>query len=94
MITKSQASGAKVLLVGMRIPTSYGARYGDEFAAVYPKIASSNAIPLVPFLLEKVALNPDMMQADKIHPNDKGQPQLLANVMAVFEPFLKQKNTK
>ncbi|MFZ6800635.1 arylesterase [Undibacterium sp. Di24W] len=93
MIAKSHASGAKVLLVGMRIPTSYGVRYGDEFAAVYPKLASSNAIPLVPFLLDKVALDPSMMQADKIHPNDKGQPQLLANVMAVFGPFLKQQNT-
>ena len=94
MIAQSLASGAKVLLVGMRIPSSYGARYGDEFAAVYPKLASSNAIPLVPFLLDKVALDPSMMQADKIHPNDKGQPQLLRNVMAMFEPFLKQQNTK
>jgi len=94
MIAQSRASGAKVLLVGMRIPSSYGARYGNEFAAVYSKLASSNTIPLVPFLLDKVALDPSMMQADKIHPNDKGQPQLLANVMAVFEPFLKQQNTK
>ena len=94
MIDQSRASGAKVLLVGMRIPSSYGARYGDEFAAVYPKLASSNAIPLVPFLLDKAALDPGMMQADKIHPNDKGQPLLLANVMAVFESFLKQQNTK
>lgn len=94
MVAQSHSSGSKVLLVGMRIPTSYGARYGDEFAAIYPKLANNNAIPLVPFFLDKVALNPDMMQADKIHPNDKGQPQLLRNVMAVFEPFLKQQNTK
>jgi acyl-CoA thioesterase-1 len=94
MIAQSRASGAKLLLVGMRIPSSYGARYADEFAAVYPKIASSNSVPLVPFLLDKIALDPSMMQADKIHPNDKGQPQLLRNVMTVFEPFLKQQNTK
>lgn len=92
MIVQSRAAGAKLLLLGMRIPTSYGARYGDEFAAVYPKLASSNGIPLVPFLLDKVALDPSMMQADKIHPNDKGQPQLLRNVMAVFEPYLEQNN--
>ena len=89
MVAQSHRSGAKVLLIGMRIPSSYGARYGNEFAAVYPAVASANHIPLLPFLLDKIALDPGLMQEDKIHPNDKAQPQLLRNVMAVLEPYLK-----
>lgn len=93
MIRQSHAAGARVVLLGMRIPVSYGARYSEAFAAVYPALAAQNALPLVPFLLDKVALNPTLMQADKIHPNDQGQPLLLQNVMDVFEPILKQHKT-
>ncbi len=89
MIRQSRAAGAQVLLLGMRIPSSYGARYGEDFAAVYPRLASRNAVPLVPFLLEQIALDPSQMQADKIHPNDKGQAQILRNVMTVFEASFK-----
>lgn len=93
MIRQSHAAGARVVLLGMRIPVSYGARYSEAFAAVYPALAAQNALPLVPFLLDKVALDPRLMQADKIHPNDQGQTLLLQNVMDVFEPILKQHKT-
>ncbi len=90
MISQSQSAGAKVILIGMRIPSSYGNRYTDAFASVYSSLAKKLSLPLVPFLLDRVALDPTLMQNDKIHPNDRAQVQLLRNVMAIVGPYLHQ----
>jgi acyl-CoA thioesterase-1 len=84
IVHRSQQAGAKVLLLGMKIPPNYGKRYIDLFYNVYPQLAKELAIPLVPFLLEEVALDPNLMQADGLHPNALAQP-LLANKV---EPYL------
>src|ERR1700756_874971 len=64
MVHLSQAAGARVLLVGIRIPPNYGPRYTQEFARMFPGLAQQYHLPLVPFLLEKVALDPALMQED------------------------------
>jgi len=91
MVQIAQAAGARVLLVGIRIPPNYGPRYTDEFARVFPDIANQYHLPLVPFLLEKVALDPNLMQEDGLHPNARGEPAVLDTLWRQLEPLL-QKN--
>jgi acyl-CoA thioesterase I len=90
MVQLSQEAGARVLLVGIRIPPNYGPRYANEFADLYPVIAKQYQLPLVPFLLDKVALEPALMQEDGLHPNARGEPQVLDTVWQQLEPLLKK----
>jgi acyl-CoA thioesterase I len=90
MVQLSQAAGARVLLVGIRIPPNYGSRYANEFADLYPDIAKQYHLPLVPFLLEKVALDPTLMQEDGLHPNARGEPLVLDTLWQKLEPLLKK----
>jgi acyl-CoA thioesterase I len=80
-----------VLLVGMLMPPNYGERYTQEFAAMFPDLAHSHHAALVPFLLNGVADNPALMQADGLHPNERGQPVLLDNVWPVLKPLLRKR---
>jgi acyl-CoA thioesterase-1 len=89
MIELSRAAGAKVLLLGMRIPPNYGPSYTSQFSAVYADLAQTLHVPTVPFLLEGIALHADLMQADGIHPDQAGQPKLLQNVWPALLPLLK-----
>jgi acyl-CoA thioesterase-1 len=91
MVAVAKKAGADVLLVGMQMPPNYGARYTAEFAALFRELATRNGLPLVPFLLESVALNDKLMQADGLHPNVNGQPIILDNVWPHLEPLLKKK---
>ena len=84
------ASGARVLLLGMRIPPNYGVDYTEQFASVYAQVAREKKIALVPFLLTDVALTPALMQADGIHPNEQGQPRLLSNTWPALQPLLRK----
>ena len=88
MVEQSQASGAKVLILGMKLPPNYGQRYTTAFAEVFPAVASERQVPLVPFLLEGVGGVPGMMQADGIHPAAAAQSRLLDNVWPALEPLL------
>lgn len=89
IVRRAQKSGAKVILLGMKIPPNYGKRYVDMFYNVYPQLAKELNIPLVPFLLEDVALNKDLMQADGLHPNAKAQPILADKIEPYLFPILK-----
>jgi len=88
MAQLGREAGARVLLVGMRIPPNYGPRYTDEFARVFPEIAHQYHLPLVPFLLEGVALDPTFMQDDGLHPNARGEPAVLDTLWRHLEPLL------
>ncbi len=88
MVRSSRAAGADVLLLGMRIPPNYGPQYTEQFSSTYADVAREFDVALVPFLLDGIALNAALMQADQIHPNELGQPKLLANVWAVLKPLL------
>jgi acyl-CoA thioesterase-1 len=90
MVRLSQAAGARVLLVGIRVPPNYGARYTEEFASVFPQLAAEYHLPLVPFLLDKVALDPSRMQQDGTHPNAAGEPQVLETLWPYLKPLLKK----
>jgi acyl-CoA thioesterase I len=88
MVDGSHAAGAKVLLLGMRLPPNYGQRYTQAFAQVYSDLAAEKQVALVPFLLEGVGGVPGMMQADGIHPAVDAQARLLDNVWPTLEPLL------
>lgn len=91
MIEQSQGAGARVVLLGIRIPPNYGPLYTRQFAAVFPDLAERHGLPLLPFLLEGVAAEPGLMQGDGIHPTAAAQPQILENVWAVLAPLLEKR---
>ncbi len=88
IIQQSQAAGARVLLAGIKLPPNYGSAYLEQFESMYPDLASEFETMLVPFFMDGVALKPDLLQADNIHPNENGQPVLLDNIWKVLEPAL------
>tara|TARA_B100000676_G_scaffold253706_1_gene259642 strand:+ start:1601 stop:2236 length:636 start_codon:yes stop_codon:yes gene_type:complete len=88
IITRLQAAGAKVLLLGMQIPPNLGPRYTTAFKELYPALARTHTTALVPFFLTDVAAHGDLMQSDGIHPTAAAQPQLLDNVWPYLQPLL------
>ncbi len=84
----AKASGADVVLLGIRIPTNYGARYTSAFEAVYPEVAEELDILWIEFFMEGVALNDELLQEDRIHPNAKAQPILLDNAWPIIRATL------
>jgi acyl-CoA thioesterase-1 len=88
LVTLAKSQGRNVLLVGIQIPPNYGPRYTNAFASIYREIAEQRNVPLVPFLLENVALTPALMQNDGIHPTAEAQPQLLETVWPELAPLL------
>jgi acyl-CoA thioesterase-1 len=86
IVRRAKDSGARVLLLGMRIPPNYGPEYTERFEEMYPKIAKDLDVLLVPFLLEGVGGMADLNQADGIHPTAKGQEMVAATVA----PYLKE----
>ncbi len=90
MAELAQAEGAQVALLGMRMPPNYGPQYAAQFTRAYADLARDKKLPFVPFALAGIALSPELMQADGIHPNEAGQPQLLDNVWPVLKPLLKR----
>ncbi|MDN3557038.1 arylesterase [Halomonas maura] len=89
MIEASQAAGAEVLLLGIDIPPNYGPAYRDAFTAVFHRLAERHGVPLVPFLLQGVALEEALMQADGLHPTAEAQPVMLDNVWPALAPLLR-----
>lgn len=88
IVRMAQAAGTRVLLVGMLIPPNYGPRYTKQFAALYPELARTYHLPRVPFLLDKVALEPRLMQSDGLHPTAAGEPLVLDTLWPYLKPML------
>ena len=88
IVKRCDNNGAKVLLLGMKIPPNYGKRYIEMFYNIYPQLSNELKIPLVPFILEDIALHPEMMQADGLHPNASGQPLIAQKVWSHLQPLL------
>ena len=90
IVESARRSGARVLLLGIRMPPNYGPRYTREFAAVYTEVAKRQKVPLVPFMLQGVVGQHDLMQPDKIHPSAAAQPVILETVWKGLQPLLKK----
>jgi acyl-CoA thioesterase-1 len=88
IVEAAEAEGAAVVLLGIRIPTNYGARYTRAFENVYRELAEERQLPWIEFFMEGVALDEDLMQDDGIHPNEKAQPVLLDNAWPVIQQAL------
>lgn len=80
IVAACRTAGAKVLLVGMRIPPNYGPVYTRRFEAMFAEVARQQNTSLVPFLLQGFAENRAMFQADGIHPAAQAQPRMLDNI--------------
>jgi len=88
IIATSKASGAAVVLLGIKIPANYGQRYIEEFENVFRQAAVKNNISWIEFFMEGIALNEELMQDDGIHPNAAAQPLLLDNAWPIIAQAL------
>jgi acyl-CoA thioesterase-1 len=89
MITLAQKKGSKVLLVGMQLPPNYGAAYTSKFQNLFRDVAKKKKVRLLPFLLDGIATQANLFQADGLHPTAQAQPALLNNVWRELAPMLK-----
>lgn len=88
IIEKTQAAGAALVLLGIRIPTNYGPRYSQAFENVYRDLAAEMGVPWIEFFMQGIALNEALMQEDGIHPNAEAQPMLLDNAWPIIQQAL------
>lgn len=88
MVRMSQEAGAKVILAGMQIPPNYGPRYTAPFTAQFEEIATDMDLPLIPFLIDGIAQQSELMQDDGIHPKAEAQGMVLDNVWPVLEEVM------
>jgi acyl-CoA thioesterase I len=89
IIKESQTAGARVLLVGVKLPPNYGDDYTMAFEAAYRELARSHRVALVPFILEDFADKPEFFQPDRIHPTESAQPLMMERVWGGLKPLLK-----
>lgn len=88
IIALGKNAGSEVILAGIEIPPNYGQRYTDEFKKVFVRVAEKNDVPFIPFILEGIALEPELMQDDGIHPTEDAQPLLLENIWPSLKEIL------
>ncbi len=88
MIDLIEAANAEVLLVGIHLPPNYGPAYTEPFFDLYRAIAEQRQVAYLPFLLDAVALQADLMQADGLHPNADAQPVIRDTVLPYLRPLL------
>ena len=89
MLELVRKSGGKAVLAGIELPVNYGPQYRDGLRAIYRDLAGEFNVPLVPFLLEGVALQPELIQDDGLHPTAQAQGRILENVWSVLGPVLR-----
>lgn len=90
ILARIRAADAQALLLGVRIPTSYGPEYGAAFEAIYPKLAAEFGVPFVPFFMEGVAGVPELNLEDGLHPTSAGHQRIAANVQPQLEQLLRK----
>ena len=91
MINKSRLSGARVVLLGMKIPPNYGVAYSKKFEAVFSELAKEYQLPFIPFFLESVIKNLQLLQQDELHPTAEAQPLLLRKILPIIKRELREK---
>lgn len=90
IVARAKASGAAIVLLGIRIPTNYGPRYSAEFESVFRQVADEFEVQWIEFFMDGIALNDDLLQDDRIHPNAVAQPMLLDNAWPVISATLEK----
>jgi acyl-CoA thioesterase-1 len=93
ILTRFQASGAKVMLLGMLAPANWGREYQQEFAAIYPDLAKQHNVPLYPFFLDGVATDPTLNQPDGLHPNAKGAEIIADKIAPLVARLVQERGT-
>jgi acyl-CoA thioesterase-1 len=91
MISLIEEQGAEILLTGIQIPPNYGPRYTEPFYKLYEELAAEKNLALVPFLIEGIPQQPELMQNDGIHPRAEAQYMILDNVWVVLETMLQKR---
>ncbi len=89
ILRRGRKEGSRLVLVGMQMPENLGPDYRKGFAALFPRLAKEEGVPLIPFLLEGVAMDSSLNQADGIHPNEAGARRVAETVWKGLEPLLK-----
>jgi len=90
IVARLRGAGARVLLAGMRVPPNYGPEFSRAFAGVFPEVARRHAVALMPFLLDGVAADPRLNQADGIHPNAAGHQVIADRLWPYLRPLLRR----
>jgi acyl-CoA thioesterase-1 len=88
IVKRAKASGAEVVLLGIRIPTNYGSRYSAEFEDVFRQVSEEFEVEWIEFFMEGIAFDDDLLQEDRIHPNATAQPILLDNAWPIISATL------
>ena len=89
ILDRAKKEGTQVLLAGIQLPENYGTEYRSAFAQLFPRLAKDYRVPLLPFLLEGVAMNPSLNQPDGIHPNAEGTRRVAERVWIALDPVLR-----
>jgi acyl-CoA thioesterase-1 len=89
ILDRARKEGTRVVLAGIQLPENYGTDYRTGFARIFPRLAKEYQIPLLPFLLEGVAMDPKLNQPDGIHPNAEGARRVADRVWAALDPVLR-----
>ena len=90
IVETAKATGAEVVLLGIRIPTNYGPRYSQAFEQAFRDVSAEQEIQWIEFFMEGVAMNDDLLQDDRIHPNEAAQPILLNNAWPIISAALEK----
>jgi acyl-CoA thioesterase-1 len=90
IVARAKASGAKILLAGMLAPPNYGRDYQQKFDQLYPRLAQKHGVPLYPFFLDGVAMDPKLNQQDGIHPSAAGVDIIVEKILPAVEALVKQ----
>jgi acyl-CoA thioesterase-1 len=88
MLQRIQQQGARALLIQIRIPPNYGARYIRQFESIYPELAQQHQVPLLPFFMEPIITDPALLLADGLHPNARGQEKIRDQLEPILTPLL------
>lgn len=88
IVMRAKSTGAAVVLLGIRIPSNYGARYSAEFEGVFKQVSEEQEVMWIEFFMDGIALNDELLQEDRIHPNAEAQPILLDNAWPIISASL------
>jgi len=88
IVAASRKAGAKVLVVGMRLPSNYGPAYTQRFASIFGEVAQKHQAAVLPFLFAGIEDRPEFFLPDRLHPSAMAQPRILDTVWPALRPLL------